>query len=47
MIMDERAILSCKTLTVECDGKRITTIENLRNAETGCGRGHVSLHERL
>ncbi|MBN1104922.1 MAG: (2Fe-2S)-binding protein [Deltaproteobacteria bacterium] len=35
VIMDGKAILSCKTLTVECDGKTITTIEGLRNAETG------------
>jgi len=35
VIMDGKAILSCKTLTVECDGKSITTIEGLRDAETG------------
>jgi aerobic-type carbon monoxide dehydrogenase small subunit (CoxS/CutS family) len=35
VIMDERAVLSCKILTVECNGKNITTIEGLRNAETG------------
>lgn len=35
VIMDGRAVLSCKTLTVECDGKSITTIEGLRNSETG------------
>lgn len=35
VIMDGRAVLSCKMLTVECDGKKITTIEGLRNAETG------------
>ena len=35
VIMDEKAVLSCKTLTVECDGRRITTIEGLRNEETG------------
>lgn len=35
VIMDGKAILSCKTLTVECDGKSITTIEGLRNAKTG------------
>jgi len=34
VIMDGKAILSCKTLTVECDGKSITTIEGLRNTET-------------
>jgi carbon-monoxide dehydrogenase small subunit len=35
VIMDGRAVLSCKLLTVECDGKSITTIEGLRNRETG------------
>ena len=34
VIVDGKAVLSCKTLTVECDGKSITTIEGLRNAET-------------
>ena len=29
VIMDGKAILSCTTLTVECDGKEITTIEGL------------------
>lgn len=35
VIMDGKPILSCKTLTVECDGKSITTIEGLKNPETG------------
>jgi carbon-monoxide dehydrogenase small subunit len=35
VIMDGKAILSCKTLTVECDGKSITTIEGLRDPQTG------------
>ena len=35
VIMDGKAILSCKTLTVECHGKSVTTIEGLRNEETG------------
>jgi aerobic carbon-monoxide dehydrogenase small subunit len=35
VIIDGRAILSCKTLTVECDGKEITTIEGLRDQRTG------------
>jgi aerobic-type carbon monoxide dehydrogenase small subunit (CoxS/CutS family) len=35
VIMDGKAILSCKTLTVECDGKNIATIEGLRDANTG------------
>jgi carbon-monoxide dehydrogenase small subunit len=35
VLMDGKAIVSCMTLTVECDGKRITTIEGLGNQETG------------
>jgi aerobic carbon-monoxide dehydrogenase small subunit len=35
VVMDGRAILSCKTLTIECDGKEITTIEGLRDERTG------------
>jgi aerobic-type carbon monoxide dehydrogenase small subunit (CoxS/CutS family) len=35
VIMDGKAVLSCKLLTVECDGKDITTIEGLRDQETG------------
>jgi aerobic carbon-monoxide dehydrogenase small subunit len=35
VIMDGRAVLSCKLLTVECNGKSITTIEGLRNPNTG------------
>ncbi len=35
VIMDGRAVLSCKILTVECDGKTITTIEGLRDQKTG------------
>ena len=35
VIMDGKAVLSCKILTVECDGKKITTIEGLKNPETG------------
>jgi aerobic carbon-monoxide dehydrogenase small subunit len=35
VIMDSKAVLSCKLLTVECRGKSITTIEGLRNPETG------------
>ena len=35
VIMDEKAVLSCKLLTVECDGKTITTIEGLRDRDTG------------
>jgi carbon-monoxide dehydrogenase small subunit len=32
--MEEKAILSCMTLTVECDGKSITTIEGLLDPVT-------------
>ena len=35
VIMDERAVLSCRLLTIECDGKSITTVEGLRNPKTG------------
>jgi aerobic-type carbon monoxide dehydrogenase small subunit (CoxS/CutS family) len=35
VIMDGQAILSCMTLTVECDGKSITTIEGLGDPGTG------------
>ncbi len=35
VIMDGKAVLSCKILTVECDGKTITTIEGLRDPKTG------------
>jgi len=35
VIMDGKPVLSCKILTVECDGKTITTIEGLKNPETG------------
>jgi aerobic-type carbon monoxide dehydrogenase small subunit (CoxS/CutS family) len=35
VIMDGRAVNSCKILTVECDGKSITTIEGLRDSKTG------------
>jgi len=35
VLMDGTAILSCMTLTVECHGKNITTIEGLRDPDTG------------
>ena len=35
VIMDGIPILSCMTLTVECDGKSITTIEGLKDQKTG------------
>jgi aerobic-type carbon monoxide dehydrogenase small subunit (CoxS/CutS family) len=34
VLMDDKAILSCMTLTVECDGKKITTIEGLNDPKT-------------
>ncbi len=34
VLMDERAVLSCMMLTIECDGKRITTIEGLADPKT-------------
>jgi aerobic carbon-monoxide dehydrogenase small subunit len=35
VIMDGKAVPSCGILTIECDGKHITTIEGLRDAKTG------------
>jgi carbon-monoxide dehydrogenase small subunit len=35
VIMDGKAVLSCNLLTVECEGRSITTIEGLKNPETG------------
>lgn len=35
VLMDGKAVLSCMILTVEAEGKKITTIEGLRNRETG------------
>ena len=35
VLMDGRPILSCTTLTIECDGRRITTIEGLADPITG------------
>ena len=34
VLMDNKAVLSCMTLTVECDGKEITTIEGLKDRKT-------------
>jgi carbon-monoxide dehydrogenase small subunit len=34
VLIDEKAVPSCMTLTVECDGKRITTIEGLSDPVT-------------
>jgi CO/xanthine dehydrogenase Mo-binding subunit/aerobic-type carbon monoxide dehydrogenase small subunit (CoxS/CutS family) len=35
VIMDGKAVLSCMTLTVECVGKHILTIEGLKDPQTG------------
>ncbi len=35
VLLDEKAVLSCMMLTIECEGKRITTIEGLYDPETG------------
>ena len=35
VIMDGNAVLSCKVLTIECQGKTITTIEGLKDPKTG------------
>lgn len=35
VLMDEKPVLSCMTLTIECDGRSITTIEGLEDPETG------------
>ncbi len=35
VLMDGKAVLSCMTLTVECNGKQITTIEGLTDPKTG------------
>jgi aerobic-type carbon monoxide dehydrogenase small subunit (CoxS/CutS family) len=35
VLIDGKPILSCMTLTVECDGKSITTIEGLEDLKTG------------
>jgi carbon-monoxide dehydrogenase small subunit len=35
VLIDGKPVLSCITLTVECDGKNITTIEGLEDPKTG------------
>lgn len=35
VLMDGKAILSCMTLTIECDGRSITTIEGIEDPESG------------
>ena len=34
VLMDNKAVLSCMTLTIECDGKKIITIEGLNDPKT-------------
>ena len=35
VIMNDVPVLSCLTLTIECDGRHITTIEGLQDPKTG------------
>lgn len=42
VLLDGQAILSCNTLTVECEGGSVTTIEGLRHPD---GRGPHPLQE--
>jgi len=35
VILNGQAVLSCTTLTVECDGMSVTTIEGLEDPKTG------------
>jgi carbon-monoxide dehydrogenase small subunit len=35
VLADSKAVLSCRILTIECDGKAITTVEGLRDPKTG------------
>ncbi len=35
VLMDGKAVLSCMTLTIECNGKSVTTIEGLSDREVG------------
>jgi aerobic-type carbon monoxide dehydrogenase small subunit (CoxS/CutS family) len=35
VLMNSKAVLSCRILTIECDGKSISTVEGLRDPETG------------
>jgi aerobic-type carbon monoxide dehydrogenase small subunit (CoxS/CutS family) len=35
VLLDEKAVLSCMTLTVECDGLAVRTIEGLSDSKTG------------
>ena len=47
VLMDGKAVLSCMTLTVECDGKQITTIEGLSDPKTGKTRSPSAGIHRL
>ncbi len=35
VLIDDKAILSCLTLAIECEGKEVLTIEGLENPKTG------------
>ena len=35
VLLDGKPVNSCMTLTIECEGKNVTTIEGLKNPETG------------
>lgn len=35
VLLDEKTVLSCMTLTVECDGLSVTTVEGLNDPKTG------------
>ena len=35
VLMNSKAVLSCRILTIECDGKIISTVEGLRDPRTG------------
>ena len=35
VLMDGKTVVSCMTLTVECDGKNVTTIEGLGDPKSG------------
>lgn len=35
VLIDGKAVLSCMTLTIDCDGKKIQTIEGLKDPATG------------
>lgn len=39
VIMDGKAVMSCLTLTLDCEGRKIITIEGLADAETGALNG--------